>query len=100
MSTTTDIAQDLSDDFNVGNTTVGTSAVQVIPVDLKNLKGVQLKAHADNAGVVYIGKEGSVAVAASFPLAAGEGLFIPVKDITKIWSIASEASQAIRWFAV
>ena len=99
------IVEDLSPDFWTGSKAIGNGAiVQLFSADLPVQKGVQLKADATNAGIIYVGKSNVTAASADvtdgMPLAAGEGIFIPVKDITKIYMIASQAAQEIYWMAV
>lgn len=96
---TVNIAQDLGSSLKVGSTTVGTSAVQVIPANYSVLKGVQLKAHPDNTDPIFIGTN-TVSSASGFPLSASEGLFVPIEDLSKIYAIAGAANQDLRWAAV
>lgn len=99
MATSSDIAKDLSPDFYVDNISVGTSVSKVIPEELNVLKGVQLKSLFTNTGIIYIGRSG-VSATTGFPLSAGEGLFIPIKDVTKISAISDTAAQSLRWLAI
>lgn len=94
------ISEDLAPVFYVDNTTVGTSEVQVIPQALKILKGVQLKALSANSGIIYISNEGGASTSTGFPLSAGEGIFIPIKNVTKIRAISDTVSQSLRWLAI
>jgi len=104
MPNPVNIAEDLSPDFWTGSKAVGTAIVQLIPNPLNIQKGVQIKADAANAGIVYIGKAAVTAASADasdgIPLAAGEGLFIPVKDVTKIYMLADALAQEVYWMAV
>lgn len=99
MSTVVTLAEDLSPDFQAGTTTIGTAATQVLPIQIDVCKGVQLKADAGNSGVIHIGRS-NVTTTDGMPLAAGEGLFIPVSDVTKITAIATAVSQKIYWLSV
>ncbi len=85
---------------------IGTTAVQLKstlpgwPVR----KGVQIKADAGNSGTVYIGlsdvTKGDVAATDGFPLAAGEGLFVPCNDITLIYAIGSASGQKVYYLVI
>jgi hypothetical protein len=91
--------------FYHGRTVMGTSAAVMTSVNLPDaVKGVQLKAGPSNTGIIYVGNVGVTAGSAvstdGMPLSAGEGLFIPVKDITLIYAIASAATQDLYWFVV
>ncbi len=105
MSRPVDIATDLAPRFSTGSSAVGGTAVQLFPVGAKVIKGVQLKADAANTGIIYVGSNSGVTAAAAdttdgFPIAAGEGIFIPIEDITRLWIIASVAAQEIYWLVV
>lgn len=74
--------------------TVGTTLVQLPEFNLND--SVTVKADSDNAGVIYIGNDGSDSVAATtgFELQAGEYLiFDQVGKLGDIYAIASEADQ-------
>jgi hypothetical protein len=83
---------------------VGTSAVQVASTSYRAAKGVQIKADAANSAVVYVGNSDLTADTADatdgFPLAAGEGLFVPVDDVNKIYVRGGASGQKVFWFAV
>jgi len=105
MSKDVNIQQDLVDDFTHGASVHGTSALIAVPALVKApIKGIQFKANASNAGTVYVGKIGvtadTTAATSGIPLAAGEGLFLPVKDHTLVYAIASEATQYLHWLIV
>ena len=105
MGRPVDIVTDLAPKFSTGSKAVGGTAVQLLPVAMKVIKGVQLKADAANTGIIYVGYNPSVTAAAAdttdgFPISAGEGIFVPVEDITRIYVIASAAAQEIYWLVV
>lgn len=83
---------------------VGTSAVPLIATPYRAAKGVQLKADAANSSTVYVGNADVTADAADgtdgFPLSAGEGLFVPVDDASKVYLRAGASGQKVFWFAV
>lgn len=99
-----DIVEDLSSDFWTGSLAVGAAAVQLLPTPLPVQKGVQIKADAANTGIIYVGKLGVTAASADvtdgLPIAAGEGIFVPIKDVTKIYIISDTAAQESYWMAV
>ena len=75
--------------------TVGVSVVQgpdsTIPVE------VFLKAHPDNAGVVYVGTSSEVATDNGFPLAAKDIVILKVSNLDDLYFIASAASQVLAY---
>ena len=83
---------------------VGTSAVVLSASSYRVAKGVQIKADAANSSVVYVGNADLTADSADatdgFPLAAGEGLFVPVDDVNKIYLRGGASGQKVFWFAV
>lgn len=83
---------------------VGTTAVQLSATSYRVTKGVQLKADAANASTVYVGNADLTADTADatdgFPLAAGEGLFVPVDDVNKVYVRGGASGQKVFWFAV
>ena len=100
MASIVDIATDVVPTFLNGVVTVGTNEVQLFPNGISNvMKGVQLKAAAGNADVIYVGRAGVTSVT-GFPLAAGEGLFLPINDADKIYAISGAVSQAFNWLAL
>lgn len=99
MSTAVNLVEDLSPDFQVGVTVIGTTSSQVLPIEIDVCKGVQLKADPANTGIIHIGRS-NVTASTGMPLAAGEGLFIPVSDVTKISAVASAAAQNLHWLTV
>jgi hypothetical protein len=97
--------KDVVDDFFHGRTVIGTTAAQVITPRLPSvLKGIQFKAGPANVGLVYIGQDGVTAGTAmatdGTPIAANEGFFLPAKDASKAYAIASAADQDLYWFVV
>ena len=83
---------------------IGTTAVQLVAASSHLATGVQLKAPQSNSGVVYVGTAGVTADAADatdgFPLAGGEGLFVPIDDPSKLYVRGSAAGQKVFWFAI
>lgn len=85
-------------------TGVGTSAVPLTSVDVHLAKGVQLKADEANTGTVFVGGAGVTAgttpATDGFPLAPGDGLFVPIDRASKLRLIATAASQNVYWLAL
>jgi len=96
---TVDIADDLSDQFWSDATTVGTSAVRVVPTNLPTVKGVQIKADAANSAPIFIGRE-TVEIGQAMPLHPGEGLFIPIRDVRLVHAVSSAAGQILYWLVI
>ena len=97
--------QDVVDEFYHARVVIGTTAAKVIAGNIPNaVKGVQLKAAITNAGIIYIGNSwvtaGGTAATDGTPLSASEGLFVPVKDVSKIHAVASTTNQNLYWFMV
>jgi hypothetical protein len=98
-----DISRDLSRNFTTGSSTVTTTSSAVCPSTVEVFKGLQIKAGSGNAGVVYVGKATVTADGSNdstgVPLAAGEGLFIPVRDVTSVYAIADGGVNKVFWLA-
>lgn len=66
--------------------------------------GVLVVAHKDNAGIVYVGKEGvktdATPAFAGIPLAAGDSVVIEVDNLNKVYVIASQADQKAFFLAI
>ena len=100
----TNLNYDIAEDFFHGRTVIGLTEIKVVtPIVPDALKGIQVKAGPGNTGTVYVGKSGVTAGSAvatdGTPLAAGEGLFIPTKDVSRVYAIASAAAQDLYWFS-
>lgn len=86
-----------------GQTTVGTSAVQLTTNAEVLVKGVLIKAAAANSASIFVGKAGVAATGATnggLALAAGEGIFIPVEDASTIWLISTTGSQGVSFLGI
>jgi hypothetical protein len=86
--------------FTHGAKTVGAAAVQILATAAPLSAGVQIKASDTNTGIVYIGDTSSVTANTAdatdgFPLSAGQGLFVPIDDVTRLYAIASAAGQKL-----
>ena len=72
--------------------------------DEELIGGVQLRADPNNAGTIYVGAAATVTADATatggYPLAAGEGVFIPIDDLAKVWVIATVAAQNMAYLWV
>lgn len=55
-----------------------------------------IKAHPDNAGVVYIG-DSEVTTSTGFPLSASEPIPLKLSNLNTIYFIASEANQKVAY---
>ncbi len=86
-------------DFNHGQTTVGTTAVQLIAASTACKKGVLVKALSTNTGMVYHGKNG-VTAGDGYELTAGETVVVEVDNVNKVYVIASAADQKVCWIGV
>jgi hypothetical protein len=83
---------------------VGTSVVPLTTVGGKAARGVQVKAAVSNTGTVYVGNSDVTADSADatdgFPLAPGDGLFLPIDDPTRVYLVASAAGQKVFFVVV
>jgi hypothetical protein len=85
--------------FNYGQTTVGTSAVQLTTTSTPCVKGVLVKALAANTAKVYIGNN-SVTTSNGYELSAGQEVFIQVDDVNKLYAISTTTGQKVCWIGV
>lgn len=105
MSNPVKVFEDVAAQFVHGQKVIGATAGQLSTMDHPTMKGVQLRAHPDNTGLVYIGSHPGVtadsAVATDgFPLEAGDQLFIPIDNVNKIFVVGSAADQGIFWLLI
>jgi|GEM_PF-1767258 len=81
---------------------IGAAVAPLTAAAVLATKGVQLRAADANSGVVYVGQSTLTADTADatdgYPLAAGETLFVPVNDASKIFLRATAESQKVFWF--
>jgi len=102
----TRLGDDVVHSFTTGRKSgVGTTAVPLVTAVRPLTRGLQLRAAATNTGTVYVGASSAVTADAAdatdgFPLAAGEGLLVKVDDASKVYLIASAASQKVFYLAV
>ena len=94
--------KDTTEEYLVGQVTVGTSAVKVPTTALSdgNRKGILIKAYGDkdtvaNVVPIFIGNA-QVTVATGFPLGPGESITLPISG-DDIYAISANASQTIAW---
>jgi hypothetical protein len=101
------IEKDVSEVLRHGTTnltTANTPSQVVTDTSIKPMKGVQLKAGIDNAGVVYVGNSGVgntvSAATCGLPLDAGEAVFLPVEDPTRVFANNATANDIIHWVII
>lgn len=82
--------------FHVGQLTVGATIVQLSSDPTPVTYGVTIKADAGNANNVFVGRV-NVSVTNGFVLDAGEEIFIPIRQLTKVYLIADAADQKVHW---
>lgn len=87
-----------------GNSDVGTTAEQIVTTSTVAVKGVIVKAHRDNTGVIYIGNSDVTAATADatdgFPLESGEAITVEIDNVNKLYAIASAVNQKLYWLVV
>lgn len=83
---------------------IGTAAVPLVATAVAATKGVQLRAADSNTATVYVGHSTLTTDTSDatdgFPLKAGEALFVPVNNASKIFVVSTAANQKIFWFAI
>ena len=86
------------------NNDIDTAAEKLTAGGSKCAFGVLVKAHKDNAGIVYVGPKGvtadTVPATDGLPLEAGEAVFIEIDAPYKVYVIASIVNQKAFWLAV
>lgn len=80
------------------STTIGTAITQLVAASTA-CGAVWLKSMPGNSGTIYVGNS-NVGTASGFPLVASDVIVIEVADASRIWAIASAASQDLRWFTL
>ena len=84
--------QAVQSSISSGQATVGTVAVQLTSIVLK--QGVIIKAANSNSGTIYLGTSG-VTTSAGFELGAGESVTLPITNTNLIYAIANTTGQII-----
>lgn len=91
---------DLAELFGNGQTTISAAnPTKIATADVKVNTGLQMKALSANIDVIYIGHS-DVTSTTGFPLAPGEGLFIPVDAVSLIYGLAISNNDKIAWLRV
>jgi len=88
------IMSDVSHVFQQGQTTVGTTKTTM--TTMIATRGIQVKAHPDNTGTVYIGRSDLTAGNGYF-LMAGEDVFLPYHVCDDVYILGSDADQVVCW---
>ncbi len=101
----TRIGDETVNSFRHGRTSnIGTTAVALVGTTVDATKGVQLRAADSNTATVFVGHSNLTTDTSDatdgFPLKAGEALFVPVNDASKIFAASTVASQKLFWFAI
>ena len=63
-------------------------------------KGVTVTADMSNSGTIFVGNSTGVTSTSGFPLEAGDAIFLPIDNPTKIYLIADASSQKALYVAV
>ena len=64
------------------------------------ITSVILAAGADNTGTLYWGYDNSLITANGFPLTKGQGVGIPIDNLSKVFVLGSDAGQQYAYAAV
>lgn len=100
-----DIAGDVADTFFHQSKTVGTTRIQLNNDNTTKLtRGIQIRADGANTGLIYVGTAPVTAntnpESDGFPIAANEGIFLPIKHMDIVYVIATVAGQKLFWLAI
>jgi len=85
----------LSTGFTIKNLTVSTAALQLTATSTPVRTVSIVKADPTNTGTVYLITGSGGTAATGFPLNAGEVIVVDIDNLTKLWFIASAASQKV-----
>ncbi len=83
-------------------TSIGATALQLTSTSFACRQGVEIKAApANSTGIIYVGNSdvtaGGTDATDGFALAAGERLFLPIDDPTKVYVIGSTTGLAVSY---
>ena len=82
-----------------GLNTVTTAATREALAGAQALSaGVQIKAEADNTGIIYVG-DATVAAANGYQLAAGETVFISIDNLDEVYLDTSVNTEGVTFIA-
>ena len=87
----------LTNTDQIGQVTVGTSAVQLPSTN--DEVGVTIKALAANTGKIYIGTSNAVTTATGFELTAGQQINSQLVNANTLYAISDTAAQKICYIA-
>jgi hypothetical protein len=86
-------------DFKVGRTTIPSAKPTAITTfSAEWAEGIQVKALPTNTGTIYVG--GTDVTTSSFPLAPGEGLYVPTNSVRDVCALASVDGDILAWIIV
>ncbi len=95
-----DTAVSVGSSFTNNVASVGTSAIQITTTSFTCSKGVTVTADMSNTGTIFVGNSSSVTTSTGFSLEAGDALFLPIDNPTKVYVISDTASQKVLYVAV
>ena len=95
-----DTAITVGSSFTNGSATIGTSSSQMTTSSFSCNKGVTVTADMSNSGTIFVGNSTGVTSTSGFPLEAGDAIFLPIDNPTKIYLIADASSQKALYVAV
>lgn len=82
-----------------GQITVTTAGTEIQGDDIPLVNGVYIKAMGANTGYMYVGNNGSGAVASTtgFELDAGDVILIQVSNLNQVWIDSSVSGEKVCW---
>ena len=95
-----DTAVTVGSSFTNGSATIGTSSAQMTSSSFSCNKGVTVTADMSNSGTIFVGNSTGVTTSTGFALEAGDALFLPIDNPTKVYVISDTASQKVLYVAV
>jgi hypothetical protein len=103
-----DVVKESVSEMFFGHTSVGTTAVKIVPQKFPVQKGVLLRAPGAgdpvaNTRPIWIGGVGVTADSSAtggVPLCPGESMLVPLEDPTRLQAISTDANQDLAWMVV
>lgn len=87
-------------EFLASAKTIGASAEPLTVTGLKAWSYVLICADGENTGTIYVGHNATVDATNGFPLGAGESVEVPIDDAGKVWVIASDSGQVVKYLII
>lgn len=98
------LAKDTVQQFQHGQKLISTSAVRIIDIDSRFVKGILLRSAGDNdptpnVDTIWIGRS-NVTANDGMPISPGETMTVPLESGANLYAISTSANQSIAWLGV